>query len=139
MKQGKGEHRLFAPKSYWISTDAERHAIVSGCGPGTGWKAMLVPETIYGLSVHEACDIHDWMYHLGLAIQDKDEADRVFLNNMIRIIDSRTSWRWLRVLRLRRAKAYYLAVCTFGGPAFWAGKNDPEEEYPIPLTLAGAF
>jgi hypothetical protein len=100
-------------KSYWTSTDAERHAIVNGCGTGTGWKALLVPETIRGLSIHEACDIHDWMYALGLVIEDKDEADRVFLNNMIRIIDSRRSRRWLRALRLGRAKDYYLAVHWF--------------------------
>jgi len=119
---------LFAPPSYWTCTEAMRREIVSGCGPGKGWKANLVPETLWGLSVHEACDIHDWMYHLGETIEDKKEADRVFLNNMIRIIDVRTKWNWLRRLRLRRAKTYYLAVCWFGGPAFWAGKNQPGEE-----------
>jgi hypothetical protein len=79
------------------------------------------------------------MYALGLVIEDKDEADRVFLNNMIRIIDSRRSRRWLRALRLGRAKDYYLAVHWFGGPSFWSGKNDPEEEYPLSLTLSGAL
>ena len=102
--------RLFAPASYWSCTDAMRHEIVSGCGPGKGWKANLVPETLWGLSVHEACDIHDWMYHLGETIEDKKEADRVFLNNMIRIIDGKTRWNLLRKLRLRRARLYYQAV-----------------------------
>lgn len=123
--------RLFAPPSYWACTDAMRREIVSGCGPGSGWKAILVPETLWGLSVHEACDIHDWMYHLGETIEDKKAADRVFLNNMIRITDARTSWNWLRKLRLRRARFYYLAVCWFGGPAFWSGKNMPDEERSI--------
>jgi hypothetical protein len=123
--------KLFAPAGYWTCSDSVRLRIVSGCGPGGGWKALLVPETLWGLSVNEACNIHDWMYHVGETIEEKKEADRVFLNNMIRIIDAKTRWNWLKRLRLRRAKIYYLAVCWFGGPAFWAGKNMPEEERSI--------
>lgn len=120
--------RLFAPASYWTCTEATRREVVSGCGPGRGWKAFLVPETLWGLSIRAACDIHDWMYHLGETVDDKKEADRVFLNNMIRIIEARTRWSWLKRMRLRRARIYYLAVCWFGGPAFWARKNRPDEE-----------
>ena len=100
---------------------------VNGCGPG-GWKFDLIPDTMYGLSVVEACNIHDWMYLHGQTLEDKDRADRVFKNNVIRLIDSRTSKNWfsqniIKPLRYRRAKTYYESVSHFGGPAFWKGKK----------------
>ncbi|HBD18665.1 MAG TPA: hypothetical protein DC063_00190 [Arenimonas sp.] len=86
-----------------------------------------MPDTIYGLRVTAACDIHDYMYFIGDGIEDKDAADRVFLNNLLRLIAAGTRWDWLRRLRALRARTYYAAVCAFGGPAFWHGKNLPEE------------
>ena len=117
---------LYAPQSYIQANPHDRTYRVNGCGPG-GWLNRLVPDTIYGLDVSEACNIHDWMYFVGLTIEDKERADRVMLNNLIRIIDANTSFGWLRRLRYRRARTYYDAVCTFGGPFFWHGKNPPEE------------
>ena len=67
------------------------------------------------------------MYHHGKDINDKNAADRVFLNNMIRTIEDEGGFCLLRKLRLRRARLYYRAVENFGGPAFWANKNKPEE------------
>ena len=81
---------------------------------------------MYGLSVFRACQIHDYMYYMGKTLADKEEADRVFLNNMVRIINAETKWKWLRCLRKRRAYAYYKAVDIFGGSSFWDGKNRPE-------------
>ena len=68
------------------------------------------------------------MYTTGHTIEDKDAADRVFLNNMLRIIRAHTKSRWLRYLRAKRAKIYYHAVCLFGGPYFWDDKNRHEEQ-----------
>jgi len=65
------------------------------------------------------------MYAKGKLIDDKHEADRVFLNNMVRVIDTE-SCRILRALRRYRAMSYYNAVRDFGGPAYWANKNAPE-------------
>jgi len=97
--------------------------IANGCGT-SGWKGKFVPDRIYGLKVTPACQIHDVDYHFGTSIKDKDQADRTFLNNMIRIIEAKKrSWRWVSFLRLRRARKYYLSVKYFGGPAFWAGKK----------------
>lgn len=113
---------LFAPRSYIKATDKEKRAVCNGCGT-SGWKGELVPETVWGLSITAACNIHDWMYHTGESICDKDEADRAFLNNMLRVIDN-AGGNWLiKKLRRRRARTYYIAVRDFGGPAFWAGKN----------------
>ena len=114
---------LYAPDSYWKATQEERDMIVNGCGSAQA-KFDFVPDTIYGLNINEACNIHDWMYHFAKPnIKAKEEADRVFLNNMIRLIEAKTKWKWLKCLRRKRARKYYLAVKYFGGPAFWAGKN----------------
>jgi hypothetical protein len=88
---------------------------------------MLVPETVYGLNITPACAIHDFMYAIGQNDQDKTDADDVFLNNLVRIIEAKTDNKILLYLRLRRAKTYYQAVKVFGGPAFWTNKNKPQE------------
>lgn len=64
------------------------------------------------------------MYSEGKVIEDKEEADRTFLNNMIRTIDAKSS-SWLKWIRRSRAMSYYSAVRDFGGIAFWKGKNPP--------------
>ncbi len=46
---------LYAPKSYWNLTEEEKSKICNGCGAKDGIK---VPDTIYGLSIKIACDIH---------------------------------------------------------------------------------
>lgn len=121
--------KLYAPKAYWDAIDAKADlsSILNGCGE-EDWKGALIPENLLGLSVTPACNIHDWMYAKGKTIADKDEADRVFLNNMIRIINHGTDDFVLKKLRLAAAQTYYEAVCLFGGVAFWDGKN-PDENF----------
>jgi len=120
-----GKTLLFAPEWYWLLPWAERKK--GRCGPGTSWKEKLVPENIWGLSMTPACQIHDPMYKYGKTIEDKREADRVFLNNMLRLIDAGSANTFMRWLRRRAAYKYYEAVDLGGGPAFWADKNKPEE------------
>jgi len=77
------------------------------------------------------------MYMVGKTLEDKEESDRVLLNNIVRVINHRFDnsgklYRYsgygLILQRLRRARAmtYYSAVSDFGGPAFWKDKNKPE-------------
>lgn len=118
---------LYCEYNYEATAEILRKKEVNGCGPG-GWKFDLVPDTIYGLSVTDACNIHDWMYHFGKTIEDKDRADRSFLNNMVRLVNGRSADNWfvrniLKPMRLRRVKIYYEAVSHFGGPVFWQGKQ----------------
>lgn len=113
---------LFAPSDYWGLNADIRKTLTNGCGSQRkGGK--LVPDTIWGLNIREACNIHDFMYGLGATIEDKESADRTFLNNMLRLIDGETRCEVLKFLRRYRAMSYYSAVRDFGGPAFWAGKN----------------
>lgn len=116
---------LFAPDSYWLSDPKIKEQVVNGCGPG-GWKFDIIPDSIFFLSIHDACDIHDWMYTIGQTNADKDEADRVFLNNCLRLINEAGGCSLVKYIRRIKAKEYYEAVHLFGGPAFWTGKNPPE-------------
>ena len=110
---------MVVPESYINATDEERAAVCNGCGT-TGWKGKLVPDAIWGLCVTPACQVHDWMYHLGQTEQDKDEADMVFMRNLIRLINE--AGGWLASIRRYRATTYYNAVAEAGDAAFWDGK-----------------
>jgi hypothetical protein len=113
---------LFAPESYIKASPEVKAQVLNGCGTA-GWKGELIPDNLLGLTIHDCCDIHDWMYTVGQTVADKEEADRVFLNNLIRICGQSRTWIMKR-LRLRAAYGYYEAVEHFGGPAFWANVNE---------------
>ena len=115
--------KLKIPSGYNKLTLAQRKKICNGCGT-SGWKGKLVPETMWGLNVSEACQIHDFMYHVGKTIGDKNTADKVFLFNLNRIIDTTSGMNsWLNPLRRIRANTYYEAVKKFGKDAFLEGKK----------------
>jgi len=121
--------KLYAPPLYQALSPEGKADICNGCGAkGFGWT---IPDSMYFLNISEACNIHDFMYLVGVDEEDREEADRVFLNNLVRIIEAKTKWEWLKLLRKRRAAKYYWAVRTFGGPAFWSGKNEPETEMVV--------
>lgn len=113
---------IYAPRAYRDAPASERSQHCNGCGPKSAF-VDIVPDSIWGLDVSEACNIHDWMYAHGRTIEDKREADRTFLNNMLRMIENAGGWSLLRLLRRRRALKYFWAVDVFGGPAFWDSKN----------------
>jgi len=115
---------LWAPAEYWELTPEQRRTMCTGCGTASTW---WVPDTVWGLNITPACNIHDYMYIMGDCEKDRKTADQVFLNNIIRIIQAKTRFRILSWLRRRRAVIYYQAVRLFGGAAFWAGKNKPAE------------
>lgn len=118
--------KLFAPETFWRIPPAERERLYKGCGPGNlGDK--LVPDTMWGLSVKQACRIHDHCYEVGETEEDRQEADDVLLNNCLRLITAAGGPPLLMRLRRRRAWTYYCAVRKFGGPSFWNSKNRPEE------------
>lgn len=113
---------IFAPANFLCASIEQLQFVCNGCGAAD--SHFRPPSTIYGTSIIEACIIHDWMYQHGRSIEDKHEADRVFLNNMIRLI-MRDANDWYRptFLQKKRAMVYYRSVSYFGGDAFWKGKN----------------
>lgn len=112
---------LFAPPSFKITPIQELAKHCNGCG-SAGAKIDLVPDRIYGTYVGEACHIHDHMYHEGRVIEDKEEADRSFLNNINRLLNKRRKWYKPMFLMRKRADLYAYIVERHGGPAFWDGK-----------------
>ena len=116
--------KLFAPAAYWRTPAEEVDLITGGCGPG-GFGDKFVPDKILWVSVFEACRIHDWMYHIGTTEEHRAEADRVFKNNMQRIV--RHHGGFLRYPREILVLGYYVSVSYCGGPAFWDSKNDDLE------------
>lgn len=119
----KIDTRLFASESYLAASPEVIAQVVNGCGTA-GWKGLLVPDNILGICITPACNIHDWDYAVGKTIEDKDIADRCFLNNMLRLVSEDGL---LEPARCEIAKGYYESVHLFGGPAFWTGKN-PESQ-----------
>ena len=112
---------LKAPESYLKATPEEKAKICNGAGAaGWGWT---VPDTLWGLCITEAANIHDWMYHFGKMDDDKREADMTFLKNMY-ILIQQGSW-WFRAIRRNRARVYYNSVKYAGHWAFWDGKQVP--------------
>jgi hypothetical protein len=91
-------------------------AICGGCGPGQ-WGDYFVPDTLWGLSIKLACEIHDYMYHVGKTAEDKFRADSMFLQNMIALIWRGSNW-FTFPLRVLRAAKYYVAVARYGDNAF---------------------
>lgn len=115
-------HVLYAPASFKNSPLELLAHICNGCGAANA-KFDFVPDKIYGMYIGHACHIHDWMYNEGRTLEDKMQADRVMLNNMLRLIDRGNRWYRPKLLMRRRALKYYYAVKCFGGPAFWQGKG----------------
>lgn len=99
-----------APVAFIEAPPEERVEVCNGMGPkGYGW---LIPDTMYGLDLEAAGDVHDWMYHY--ATYARDICDRVFLENMNSIIDQHGGWSIVKWLRKRRATKYYWAVRQLG-------------------------
>lgn len=119
---------LYAPETFWKLSPDILSDISNGCG-GKGVGA-LVPNSFFSLNVRPACDIHDYMYHVGEGDAGKVDADEVFLYNLTRIVDAKYNKerrRWLYKLRLMLCRRYYAVVRDFGGKWYWANKNKPEE------------
>jgi len=121
---------LYAPKvrdypcqpcCFWNARPEDQ---AGSCGPGRGLGDRLVPESLLGLRITPACAIHDWMYQHGKTLDDKEFSDRVFRQNMFRIV--RAGGGPLRYARYSLAMAYYWAVKYGGEPAFWNSKHKGE-------------
>jgi hypothetical protein len=93
------------------------------CGPGEigDW---LVPDTLWGQNVIEACQVHDFMCRKGGALEDKKFTDMLFLFNMISIIEDEKDF--FDEMSLYRAITYYIAVSR-GGERWW-NFNEGEEK-----------
>ena len=113
---------LISSQSYKDATFKHRKIVGNGCGQ-KGFFGRFVPNTIWFLSIKEACQIHDWDYQHGKTLEDKRKADIVFLKNMDIMINNGSKVGWLQRLRRERAAKYYFAVKYFGEDAFMKDKQ----------------
>ena len=109
---------LAAPESFWDFAGQDMSAAVNGCGPG-GIGDSLVPDTVYLLSIKAACKIHDWMYTIYNDEFGFELANKVFIDNMIRINNAASGCVLLKWLRMQRILKYYRAVRAFGRLFFY--------------------
>jgi len=86
-----------------------------GCGPG-GVGDMLVPDTMWGLNINEACRVHDWYYRMypDRSEEARKSADQIMHDNAVDIVNNADSGRILRFLRRLRCKTYFHMVRNFG-------------------------
>jgi len=110
---------LYAPPKYWELTEEEKKKVCNGCGAKGSFLAKMIPQGKF----REACNIHDYMYYIGKTDEDKKVADRVFINNLNRIVEAMPLV--LKPLAKSLARVYYEAVAKFGYEAFWKDKVYP--------------
>lgn len=98
---------LEAPATFWSLTPERKAKICNGGGPkGWGW---LVPDTMWGLSMTDCFDIHDYDYYLKTK---KSEADKRMYRNLKAKIDNHGGF--FKYLRRARAWSYYQGVSKCG-------------------------
>jgi hypothetical protein len=104
---------LLAPTSYWEASPEVLARNTNGAGT-SGWNGLLVPDTVWGLNINAAANIHDFEYCIGETIEHKQQADFRFQQNMISLIRRAATRSWigwiLKFPREYRAFTYYLAV-----------------------------
>ena len=89
----------------------------NGCGADTA-RFDFVPDTIFGLSIYEACRRHDHAYMVGGGEIDKILADKEFLDNLLTLINTYDKWWYPHWLARHRAMTYYDAVVRMGDSSF---------------------
>ena len=111
----------FGPSFYFDMTHAAVAEIANGCGTA-GWKGKIVPDTIYGVCVTDACSPHDVGYEFGATMLDKIINDCILFCNLFLICAFKGS-PWLLLARTVRCAWYLLAVYKHGNKAFWVNKK----------------
>ncbi len=102
-------------KNYKLRTleEFDSSEIVGGCGPGE-WGDPLVPDSILGVDISPACDIHDYAYLIGETEEEKTNADIELFANGFRIIKQKSKNKFTSFLRAIILSWYFLAVA-YGG------------------------
>lgn len=103
---------LYAPQDYRNATHEQRLKVINGCGPD-GFVNRLIPNSICGVDVTEAYNIHDWMVVKAVNSKDRFHADNVFKENLRKLINWNKGPLALRLLRQGIAKIYYWAVLLY--------------------------
>jgi len=101
--------KLLCPLHMTRLTMEQIYARTNGCGR-EGLEGRLIPDTIWGLDISPACNVHDIMYQMADTREEENYADAIFGANLISLIQQKTTFAPLKWLRLRRAYKYVDAV-----------------------------
>lgn len=102
---------LFRPE-FLALTQEEKAKICNGVGAAEGLSKLL-PDTVFGMSIADIADQHDYDYWLGGTTADRLNADIVFFNSMLRRFKNMGS-AFLYPFRRHRAKVYFKFLREFG-------------------------
>jgi len=83
-----------------------------------------VPNSILGVDIKPACDIHDFTYSAPQTVKDREEADFLFAYNMRQLIEQKLKPGIFRLLGFLGVDVYLLAVRLFGGKYFQRDRAD---------------
>ncbi len=92
----------------------------NGCGP-SGVVGKIIPDSLLGVSVHEACNLHDDLYTKGGSDEERKEADEIFLKTMLDQVNQQSKNKIAKASRKLGAYLYYYSVRFFG--RFFFGKS----------------
>ena len=120
LRRRAAEYQLVALDSYWQAAAELLATLTGGCGAESA-RFDLVPDTVWGLCIRPACNIHDYMYLVGKTLAEKIQADSVLLYNANLIVEC--TGGVLEWPRKRRVYKYFLAVKYKGHAAFWENKG----------------
>lgn len=123
---------IYAPKDFLEATCEEKRKICNGCGAKGGTK---FPDTMWGLLIVLACNIHDWSWDKSKTKGDLIFSNAIFLYNLTAIIINGSNWIML-LPRISRATKYYLGVVLKGTKSYQKEKNIP---YDDKITIKGVF
>jgi len=108
------------PESLKFEQEFPEEYMSFGCGPG-GLGDWFVPDTMWGLSVRDACRQHDHDYRFGVGYSEehRKECDERLRKNCLIIVDALSESKTMKWLRHIRVQTYYYMVHNFGGKAYW--------------------
>ena len=85
----------------------------NGCGP-QGLVGKIIPDSLFGVSVLEACNFHDRTYSKGGNAKKRRIADKKFLADMLMKVEKQSQSKVLKALRKTQAYLYFWSVRIFG-------------------------
>lgn len=139
----KYHNLLMSPetKDFLLHTPEDRLAkVCNGVGSREGWFNRLVyhiiPNTIWGLDITPASDLHDIGYTVPATFRTLEEArkhkemeDYFFETNCKILILRGTKWEWLRKIRNRRVDKYVAILKSSGMTSFMSNKTIGGQTY----------
>lgn len=94
------------------------------CGAGK-FGDLIVPDTMWGVNVSPACQVHDDMYEMAEpSWAEFHYSNAILFLNCASIITANSTNFITRNARIARAAFYLLMVSTAGAPIFWGIKQE---------------